>query len=81
MNTDHPTGNANSPAGAAAQAVQPAESCYVASAPVVDVLFDQLQYLVEHSGRDCPPDCLECGRLERVKHWLLLPFREYNVAA
>jgi hypothetical protein len=77
MNMNRQTGNANSSAaGHTASATAPAvQSCYVESAPVVDVLFDQLQYLVTHSGRSCPPDCLECGRLERVKHWLLLPFR------
>ena len=45
--------------------------CYVASAGVADVLFDQLEYLVAQRGRDCPSDCVECSRLERVKHWLL----------
>jgi hypothetical protein len=79
VNTDRFLGNANSPAGPGgypnSQPARTPQSCYVASAPVADVLFDQLQYLVTHSGRDCPPECLECGRLERVKHWLLLPFR------
>jgi hypothetical protein len=85
MNTDRQTGNANSPAvpggQPASQTAQPTQSCYVESALVEDVLFDQLQYLVTHSGRDCAPDCLECGRLERVKHWLLLPFRKSPAAA
>ena len=81
MNTDRPTGSCKIPAQAALEVARPAESCYMASAPVVDVLFDQLQYLVTHSGRDCPVDCLECGRLERVKHWLLLPFRKSTALA
>jgi len=76
MNTERQTENAKVPAGAAAEQAQMAKTCYVATAPMEDVLFDQLQYLVTHSGRDCPPECLECGRLERVKHWLLLPFRK-----
>jgi hypothetical protein len=80
MNTERPIGNAKIPAGVAVETAQMAKSCYVASAPMVDVLFDQLQYLVTHSGRDCPPECLECGRLERVKHWLLLPFRKSQAA-
>ena len=81
MNTDRPVANANSPAAAVSQpAGTPITSCYLAPAPVADVLFDQLEYLVAHGGRDCPSDCLECSRLERVKHWLLLPF-EGAVAA
>jgi hypothetical protein len=78
MNLNRQTGNANSSVAGytASQTASPAQSCYVAPALTVDVLFDQLQYLVTHSGRDCPPECLECGRLERVKHWLLLPFRK-----
>jgi hypothetical protein len=80
MNTDRTTGNAKIPAMPAnVHFSRTPQSCYVASAPVADVLFDQLQYLVAHSGRDCPPECLECGRLERVKHWLLLPFRKSSV--
>lgn len=75
MNTDHQIGNAKSSAAVVKQLASSPNSCYVASAPVADVLFDQLEYLVMHSGRNCPSDCLECGRLERVKHWLLLPFR------
>jgi hypothetical protein len=80
MNTDRTTANVKIPATAAKiEFSRMAQSCYVASAPVGDVLFDQLEYLVAHSGRDCPPECLECGRLERVKHWLLLPFRKSSM--
>jgi hypothetical protein len=85
MNDNHLTGNANGTAGPgrqrANQTARPAQACYVASAPLVDVLYDQLEYLVAHSGRDCPTDCLECGRLERAKHWLLLPFRKSSAMA
>ena len=75
MNTDRQIGNAKTPAAVVNQPAASQHSCYVASARVVDVLFDQLEYLVAHTGRDCPSDCIECGRLERVQHWLLLPFR------
>lgn len=46
-----------------------------AAAPVVDVLYDQLAYLVAHADGVCPPGCPDCARLEQVKIWLLLPFR------
>jgi hypothetical protein len=75
MNTDRQIGNAKTPAAVANQPAASQHSCYVAPAEVVDVLFDQLEYLIAHSGRDCPSDCIECSRLERVQHWLLLPFR------
>lgn len=45
------------------------------SAPLVDVLFDQLEFLVAHRSMHCPDGCPECVRLEQVKGWLLLPFR------
>ena len=48
---------------------------FIESAPVVDVLHDQLDYLVRHSGGACPAECPDCARLEQVKSWLLLPFR------
>jgi hypothetical protein len=76
MNSDRLIGNAKSPAAAVNQPAALQHSCYVASAVAADVLFDQLEYLVAHRGRDCPSDCIECSRLERVKHWLLLPFRD-----
>ena len=81
MNTDRQISKAKSSAAVVSQPAASEHTCYVASAAVVDVLFDQLEYLVAHSGRDCPSDCIECGRLERVKHWLLLPFRSSEAAA
>jgi hypothetical protein len=49
--------------------------CYLESAPLDEVMFDQLEYLVTHAGRDCPPECPDCARLLQVRKWLLLPFR------
>jgi hypothetical protein len=49
--------------------------CYVGSATVLEVLFDQLEYLLYHGQGTCPSDCSDCDRLEQVKGWLLLPFR------
>ena len=58
------------------QAAVPAPQgrCYLSSAPLDEVMFDQLEYLVAHGGRDCTPDCPDCGRLRQVRNWLLLPF-------
>jgi len=45
------------------------------AAPLIDVLYEQLDYLIGYSGRNCPPDCIDCRRLQQVMNWLLLPFR------
>jgi len=43
-------------------------------APLIDVLFDQLEYLVSHMDHQCPPGCPDCSRLEQIVKLLLLPF-------
>jgi len=45
------------------------------AAPSTDVMYEQLEYLIGHSGGNCPPDCKDCRRLQQVTNWLLLPFR------
>lgn len=45
------------------------------AAPLIDVMYEQLEYLIGHSAGNCPPDCLDCRRLQQVINWLLLPFR------
>jgi hypothetical protein len=45
------------------------------TAPLIDVMYEQLEYLVGHSDGDCLPDCMDCRRLQQVINWLLLPFR------
>ncbi len=49
--------------------------CYVEPASAVDVMLDQLQYLLGHDGRTCPIGCNDCVRLKQVERWLLQPFR------
>jgi hypothetical protein len=46
----------------------------IASAPVADVMFDQLRYLATHNAQGCPGDCADCARLAQVKNSLLQPF-------
>ena len=45
------------------------------ASPLIDVMYEQLEYLIGHSDGDCPPDCTDCDRLQQVIHWLMLPFR------
>jgi hypothetical protein len=45
-------------------------------APTIDVMFDQLEYLVNHEGKGCPAGCKDCTRLRQVEDWLLQPFRD-----
>jgi len=49
-------------------------SCYVAPSPLVDVLFDQLAYLVSHARQGCVFGCPDYARFERVQRLLLMPF-------
>ncbi len=54
-------------------------SCYVEPADALDVMFEQLEYLVDHvaghpNGRALE-FCSECGRLQGATAWLLMPFR------
>ncbi len=50
-------------------------SCYTGPAPLREVMFEQLDYLLAHNGKNCPSGCAECMRLKHVKFWLLEPFQ------
>jgi hypothetical protein len=47
---------------------------FIEPAPLIDVLFDQFEYLVSHASAECPPGCPDCNRLEQIKRLLLVPF-------
>jgi hypothetical protein len=51
---------------------------YVAPAQVIDVLFEQLEYLATHLRKteECPTACRVCARLDLVSRFLLSPFRD-----
>ena len=49
-------------------------SCYIEPASLVEVMFDQLTWLLEHASASCSPECPHCARLEKVKNLLLVPF-------
>ena len=70
MNSDRVMQDAGG--GAGSSAVHP--KCYVAAAPLLEVMQDQLRYLVGHGNGKCFAACAECARLEKVKQWLLTPF-------
>ena len=44
-----------------------APTCYVETAPLIDVMFEQLEYLVTHRSAGCQPGCAECARLAQVQ--------------
>jgi hypothetical protein len=50
------------------------KACFVSPAPLIDVLFDQLEYLGSHTGEECPVGCPDCNRFAQVKKLLLVPF-------
>lgn len=54
-------------AGSSTRCIEPA--------PLMEVLFEQLEYLTTHSSEPCVPGCMDCTRLDHVKAWLLAPFR------
>ena len=47
---------------------------FVQTAPLGDILGEQLDYLIEHATRVCLPGCADCERLQQIKLWLLRPF-------
>ena len=47
---------------------------FIQPAPLVDVLFDQFEYLVSHTEEECPGGCPDCKRFEQIKKLLLVPF-------
>jgi hypothetical protein len=54
-------------------------SSFIEPAPLVDVLFDQLEYLVSHAAQGCPEGCADCARFREIQRLLLLPFNPPNV--
>jgi hypothetical protein len=57
--------------------VAKAKATYIEPAALVDVLFDQLEWLVAHSNStNCSPECSSCSRLQHVVFWLTRPFEE-----
>jgi hypothetical protein len=50
-------------------------SCYIEPASLVEVMFDQLAWLLEHGNASCSKECPHCARLEKVKDLLLVPFQ------
>jgi hypothetical protein len=43
-------------------------TCYIEPASLVEVMFDQLEWLLEQASASCSPECPHCARLERVKN-------------
>ena len=46
---------------------------YLGPASMIDVMFEQLEYLLTHECQTA--GCQDCQRLKGVSAWLLLPFR------
>jgi|KBSSwiStaDraftv2_1062776.scaffolds.fasta_scaffold1924494_1 hypothetical protein len=66
---------------AAAQECRVGHVSYTEPAPLVDVMFEQLEYLVAHRDGDCVPGCADCARLAQVQTCLLGPFQEREFRA
>ena len=74
MNSERPMADAPRQSPAATQPAISPSGCYIAASAMAEVMFDQLQYLLDHTGQHCAPECMDCGRMQQVKNWLLLPF-------
>jgi len=74
MNSERPTAEGQGQSPLSSQPVEAQSGCYIAPSPTGQVMFDQLEYLLAHGGQHCAPECMDCGRLQQVKNWLLLPF-------
>ena len=75
-----PLANIQGPSPAESRPEPSQSKCYIATSPMSEVMFDQLEYLLAHTaeraklGQQCTPECMDCGRLQQVKNWLLMPF-------
>jgi hypothetical protein len=48
--------------------------CYTDAAQLIDVMQDQVWYLMSHGDDHCLTGCPDCARLEEVRRCLLRPF-------
>ena len=64
MNIDSPRPNAANQLDASSQPAPQEGKCYLVSAPLAEVMFYQLEYLVAHSTLkalgECSPECVDC---------------------
>lgn len=56
----------------------PAHRAYLPSADLMDVMIEQMEYLVRH-GSECHAGCTDCVRMARMKACLLQPFGGFEV--
>jgi len=75
MDSDRPMSSPSKEPRAARHGAGARKVCYIESAPQIDVLLEQLDYLLAHQRKSCPTGCVDCTRLNQVRNWLLLPFR------
>lgn len=74
MSSEYLNLKADTVSGAATQMVPSPGPFYIEAASVMDVMFEQLEYLVAHRSPTCPQGCAECARLAQVESCLLMPF-------
>jgi len=75
MNSNQSSSGAAYQPCTSSKAARVGSACYIDPAPLMDVMLDQLRYLLSHKSAACAPDCADCDRLAGVQSWLLLPFR------
>jgi len=63
-----------SPNNRAAAPAAAHEGLFQEPASPVAVMWEQMEFLLDHAGANCSPECRECTRLEQLKVCLLRPF-------
>lgn len=52
----------------------PGSGCYLVQPSPMEVMREQLEYLLQHDDSNCYRGCADCQRLDQVKRFLLRPF-------
>ena len=55
-------------------AVAPRGGLFQEAASPVAVMWEQMEFLLDHAGPTCSSECPECTRLEQLRRCLLRPF-------
>ncbi|MGP8244474.1 MAG: hypothetical protein ACLQVN_08125 [Bryobacteraceae bacterium] len=74
MGCDRSISKATNRMGVASRTAPGRHVHYFGAAARIDVMFEQLEYLLTHESQDCPAGCEDCKRLKKAERWLLLPF-------
>jgi hypothetical protein len=79
MSCDRSTFRATNRTGISNQTDSGRRMRYFGLASMLDLMFDQLEYMLAHESRDGPARWEDCQRRQRVGGWQLLPSAYLNI--